>query len=259
MSGLDIGSAAGPARPSARERAYEWIGAAILSGGFAEGEFLDEVALAREVGTSRTPVREALHRLQAERFVDLVPRRGAQVRVVNATELQEIYQARFLIEADAAVNICGRRRGSPPAAHNSLEAMEAAGRSRMWNELAQLDQAFHSSIVQHHGNAVLAEMYDSLRPRQVRLAVRTLTEVPERLPTIEREHRELTAALDAHDGDRSVMILDAHLREVPEVVRAFSGDMPHAARDKGRRTASRPAPTGGRSNSAEADGRAAKE
>lgn len=62
-------------------------------------------------------------------------------------------------------------------------------------------------------------MYDSLRPRQVRLAVRTVTELPERLSTIEREHRGLVAALDAHDGDRCLAILAAHLREVPEVVR----------------------------------------
>ena len=213
----------GRIQQSASDRAYEWIGAAILSGELMEGQFLDEVAVAKAVGTSRTPVREAFHRLQAERYVELVPRRGAQVRVVNATELREIYQARFLIEADAAVKICARRRGSPPNAENLIDAMEAAGRCAQWNDMAQLDQHFHSSIVHYSGNAVLAEMYDSLRPRQVRLAVRTISKLPERLPAIEREHRELVAALDAHDGDRCVSVLDAHLREVPELVRAFSG------------------------------------
>lgn len=209
-------------RQSARERAYETIGAAILAGTFAEGEFLDEAVLAREVGTSRTPVREALHRLQAERFVELVPRRGAQVRVVTSTEMREIYQARFVIEANAIGKICDRRLGAPPEASELIEAMEAAGRNRDWNELSQLDQVFHSSIVRHQGNAVLGEMYDSLRPRQVRLGVRTLTEGPERLPIIEREHRELQAALNAHDGPLSTSILNVHLQEIPELVRAFS-------------------------------------
>ncbi|WP_017571049.1 GntR family transcriptional regulator [Nocardiopsis halotolerans] len=221
MSDQGISGEAGKPRPSARERAYEWICTAILSGVFSEGQFLDEAALAREVNTSRTPVREALHRLQAERFVELVPRRGAQVRVVNATEMREVYQARFVIESDAMVRICERRLGSPPESGELLEAMEAAGRDRNWNELAQLDQAFHSSIVRHRGNAVLSEMYDAMRPRQVRLSVRTITEVPERLPTIEHEHRRLKAALDAHDGELSVSVLDTHLREVPELVRAF--------------------------------------
>lgn len=222
MSDQGISSRARTKRPSARERAYEWIVDAILSGVFTEGEFLDEIALAGEVGTSRTPVREALHRLQAEHFVELVPRRGAQVRVVNTTEMREVYQARFVIEADAVTKICGRDRGSPPNFQETIEAMEAAARKRDWNQLAQLDQLFHSSIVRHQGNAVLAEMYDSMRPRQVRLSVRTMTELPERLQTIEREHRELAAALEQNDGPRSVAILNAHLREVPEIVQAFS-------------------------------------
>ena len=151
MSDQGISSRAKKTRPSARERAYDWIGNAILTGVFTEGEFLDEIALAREVGTSRTPVREALHRLQAERFVELVPRRGAQVRVVNATEMHEIYQARFVIEADAVSRICGRRQGSPSDSRELIEAMEAAARDRDWNQVAQLDQLFHSSIVRHRG------------------------------------------------------------------------------------------------------------
>lgn len=222
MSDQGISSRASTKRPSARERAYEWIVEAILSGVFTEGEFLDEIALAGEVGTSRTPVREALHRLQAERFVELVPRRGAQVRVVNTTEMREIYQARFVIEADAVTKICAKQKGAPPGFRETIEEMEDAGRARDWNRLAQLDQLFHGSIVRHQGNAVLAEMYDSMRPRQVRLAVRTMNELPERLQTIEREHRELEAALAGHDGPRSVAILNTHLREVPEIVQAFS-------------------------------------
>ncbi|MEU0491434.1 GntR family transcriptional regulator [Nocardiopsis changdeensis] len=213
----------GTVRRSARERAYEWIGEAILSGRYAEGQFLDEVALAGEVGTSRTPVREALHRLQAESFVELVPRRGAQVRVVTSTEMKEIYQARFVIESHAATEICRHRRGAPADARGLIEAMEAAGRERDWNTMARLDQAFHGSIVRHRGNAVLAEMYEAMRPRQVRLSVRTITEAPERLDTIEREHRMIADRLAEHDGEAAVAVLATHLREVPEVVRAFPG------------------------------------
>ena len=208
--------------PSARERAYGWIAQAILSGTFSEGQFLDEVALAREVGTSRTPIREALHRLQAERFVDLVPRKGAQVRVVTVTEMRQIYQTRFVIEADALTRICARRLGAPPESHELVEGMERARRDQNWDELARLDQLYHASIVRHTGNAVMADIYESLRPRQIRLAVKNLHSSPERLPLIEREHRELVTALDEHDGERGVGIIETHLREVPELVRAFS-------------------------------------
>ncbi|MFC4000312.1 GntR family transcriptional regulator [Prauserella oleivorans] len=211
-----------PPTPSARDRAYDWIANAILSGTYSEGEFLDEVGLAREVGTSRTPIREALHRLRAERFVELVPRKGAQVRVVTVTEMREIYQARYVIEADALTKICARRLGAPAESHELVAAMEAARRDEDWNSIAQLDQRFHAGLVRHAGNAVMADIYESLRPRQIRLAVKNLHSSPERLPVIEREHRELVAAIDEHDRDRSVEILGVHLREVPELIRAFS-------------------------------------
>jgi DNA-binding GntR family transcriptional regulator len=210
-------------KTSAGQRAYAWIRDAILNGEFAEGEFIDEGALADRVNTSRTPVREALQRLQVERYVDLLPRRGAQVRVVTAVEMREIYQARFVLESDALRTICQRRAGLPEGARALIEEMEEAGRAKDWNRFAQLDQVFHSEIVRHQRNTVIAELYDALQPRQVRLGTRTLLEAPARLTTIEHEHRELVAALDRHDAEASVDVLRRHLREVPELVHAFSG------------------------------------
>jgi DNA-binding GntR family transcriptional regulator len=213
----------GAGKASAGQRAYAWIRDAILNGEFAEGEFIDEVALADRVNTSRTPVREALQRLQVERYVDLLPRRGAQVRVVTAVEMREIYQARFVLESDALRTICERQAGLPESARVLIKEMEEAGRAKDWNGFAQLDQLFHSEIVRHQRNAVIAELYDALQPRQVRLGTRTLVEAPSRLATIEHEHRELVVALDRHDAEASVEVLRRHLREIPELVDAFSG------------------------------------
>ena len=213
-----------PARTSAGQRAYEWIRDAILRGDFAEGEFIDEVALSERVNTSRTPVREALQRLQVERYIDLLPRRGAQVRVVTAAEMREIYQARILLESDALRGICRRHAGSPDEAEALLAEMEQAGEARDWNAYARLDYRFHAAIVRHHGNAVIADLYDALQPRQVRLGTRTMMEAPARLPTIESEHRQLVAAMQAHDADTCVSVLSTHLREVPELVDAFGGN-----------------------------------
>ncbi|MGB3355003.1 MAG: GntR family transcriptional regulator [Mycobacterium sp.] len=222
MSTIGAPTGADAVKTSASQRAYGWIRDAILSGEFAEGEFIDEVALAARVSTSRTPVREALQRLQVERYVDLLPRRGAQVRVVTALEMREIYQARFVLESDALRTICQRQAGVPDSARALVGKMEQAGQSHDWNGFAQLDQMFHAEIVRHRRNAVIAELYDSLQPRQVRLGTRTLVEAPARLTTIEHEHRELIAALDRHDADASVEVLRRHLREIPELVDAFS-------------------------------------
>lgn len=212
------------AKPSAGQRAYEWIRDAILRGEFAEGEFIDEVALSEQVNTSRTPVREALQRLQVERYIELLPRRGAQVRVVTAVEMREIYQARFLLESEALRTICARKVGAPESADSLIAEMEAAGKARDWNAFAQLDQMFHAAIVRHQRNAVIADLYDTLQPRQVRLGTRTLVEAPGRLVTIESEHRELMTAMRAADTDSCVNVLRTHLREVPELVDAFGGN-----------------------------------
>lgn len=213
----------GSAPTSARENAYRRISEAILAGEFAEGQFLDESSLARAVGTSRTPVREALHRLQAERYVDLVPRRGAQVRTLTATEMQEIYDARLIIESAALAKICRHERGAPASAPEVLDAIEEAGSRRDWSTFARLDQQFHQSIVEHGGNGVLTDLYLTLRPRHIRLAIRTITEAPHRRETIEREHRELLAAMDAHDADEAARVLNEHLRFVPELIDALPG------------------------------------
>lgn len=212
------------AKPSAGQRAYEWIRDAILRGDFAEGEFIDEVALSEQVNTSRTPVREALQRLQVERYIDLLPRRGAQVRVMTAVEMREIYQARFLLESEALRTICARHAGAPESAESLIAEMEAAGQARDWNTFALLDQMFHAAIVRHQRNAVIADLYDTLQPRQVRLGTRTLVEAPSRLMTIETEHRELMTAMRAADTDACVSVLRTHLREVPELVDAFGGN-----------------------------------
>ncbi len=144
------------------------------------------------------------------------------MRVVTAVEMREIYQARFVLESDALRTICTRRAGVPDAARELVLQMEQAGSARDWNRFAQLDQLFHSEIVRHQRNAVIADLYDSLQPRQVRLGTRTLTEAPDRLLTIESEHRDLLAAIDNHDAEGSVDVLRRHLREIPELVNAFS-------------------------------------
>lgn len=210
---------------SAPQRAYAWISSAILSGHYAEGEFLDEARLSQDVGTSRTPVREALLRLRAERYVDLVPHRGAQVHVMRPRELREIYQARFVIESDAIDRICRNCKGAPSGASSLLDRMEAAGRDEEWLQFAKMDQQLHSSIVQHQGNSVINEMYEYLGPRHTRLAVRTLTEATWRLETIQSEHRQLLSALEAHDADRGIDVLRRHLREIPEIVGVLQPEM----------------------------------
>lgn len=215
--------ASGESRPrSASDRAYQWISGAILTGVFTEGQFLDEVELSRAVGTSRTPVREALHRLQAERYIDILPRRGAQVRIISARELDEIYATRFVIESHAFGEIVSQGQPLPEQATAIAEDLMTAGREQRWNDVAQYDQRLHSLLVAQAGNGVMSQLYDSLQPRQVRLAVRTVTTAPERLDIIHAEHLDMIEHLSAGHLDGAIATLRKHLDRIPSLMRTFS-------------------------------------
>ena len=101
----DPSAAQGPAR----DRVYVWLRDEIIRGSIEGGRFLDELWVSGTMGVSRTPVREAFHRLAAEKFITLLPRKGAQVRTVTARELEEVYQSRQLIEGHAVTVLCAPR------------------------------------------------------------------------------------------------------------------------------------------------------
>jgi DNA-binding GntR family transcriptional regulator len=210
-----------PAAGPARERVYGWLRDGIIAGELEGGRFLDEHWVSGVVGVSRTPVREAFHQLAAERFISLLPRKGAQVRTVTARELEEVYQSRRLIEGHALSALCAREAGAPPEMAELIDEMDVAGRARDWFAVSGFDRRFHRAIVNAAGNSVLTELYDTLRSRQQRVAVRALEARPERLPIIDAEHRSLVAALDRHDETEALRILHQHLRPVSEVVSAL--------------------------------------
>jgi DNA-binding GntR family transcriptional regulator len=206
---------------SARDRVYEWVRDEIIKGTLPAGRFLDEVWISELVGTSRTPVREAFHRLNSERFIDLLPRRGAQVRTVTSRELEEVYASRRLIEGHAARALCVAEAGTPGQLDELAGQMEDAGREQDWFTVARLDRAFHRAIVEAHGNSILTELYDGLRSRQQRVAVRALQIRPQRVPEIDRQHRAIIDALTRNDVDGVAVLLDEHLRPIPEITAAL--------------------------------------
>lgn len=205
----------------ARERVYTWLRDGIISGELEGGRFLDEMWVSGVVGVSRTPVREAFHRLAAERFISLLPRKGAQVRTVTARELEEVYQSRRLIEGHAIAALCANRAGAPAELPELIEAMANSGAERDWFAVSGFDRRFHRAIVNAAGNTVLTELYDTLRSRQQRVTVRALEARPERLTVINEEHRALVAALNDHDVEEASRLLEEHLRPVSEVMSAL--------------------------------------
>ncbi len=207
-----------PDRPGpARERVYEFVRAAILRGDYAGGEFLEEETVCRAAGVSRTPVREAFHRLESERFLELLPRRGARVRPVTARDMVELYETRRLIEGFAIDRICARGGGGLAQVAERAAELRALG-DRDAHAHVEIDRMLHRSLVASAGNAILVEAYDGLQARQQRVALAALTSDPSRIGLILDEHDKIIAALEACDAETARSVLSRHLSPVESVM-----------------------------------------
>jgi DNA-binding GntR family transcriptional regulator len=219
-----------PADPSnpgkhepARRRVYEYVRDGILDGRLTDGSFLEEEHISLAVGVSRTPVREAFQQLHSERLIELLPRRGAMVRVVTVRELMEVYETRLVIETHAACKLCAGRLPPPPAMTDALAGMRQSQGTAPSLAHVRLNTVFHHALVAAAGNGVMTELYESLRLRQERVAMTSVGMDPGRRRVIFDEHVALVAALEAHDADAAAGILSQHLRPIREIVSRLPG------------------------------------
>ncbi|WP_432891739.1 GntR family transcriptional regulator [Kribbella sp. CA-245084] len=196
---------------SGRDRAYQYLRGTVLSDPAVSGTFINEQAVATEVGISRTPVREALLMLAAEDLVQLVPHRGAFVAPVPGREIAEMMQARGVIECWAATT-------SLASGHPPVEAMsDVLGQQRAIvdnsdpKEFIELDSQFHALLVEAGGNSVLGRLYESLRARHVLLGVVALQRSTTRRQDVLAEHQAIVDGLAAGKPAAAEKAIRRHL------------------------------------------------
>lgn len=180
--------------------AYARLKEDIRSNLMPPGYQAPEPEIAERLGMSRTPVREALIRLEAEGLVELIPRRGARVLPIKAEDIKEIYQILTALEPDAAASLAERRPSAEElaplrqATDEMAEALEAGDLDR-W---AAADDRFHITLLELHGNrrmhAFVSSMFD--QAHRARIVTLRLRETPVRST---QEHREILDRLA--DGD----------------------------------------------------------
>jgi DNA-binding GntR family transcriptional regulator len=187
----------------AAERAYRHIKRALMEQEYAGGTLLTEGEIAAAVGLSRTPVREALLRLEAEGLLRLYPKKGALVLPLSAQEIDDVFEARELVETFAAGKAWPRRADLVAKLEPLLAAMDAHQRSGDARAFMAADRAFHAAVVGAAGNAVLDKLYASLRDRQMCMGVAALRISPERVLRAAREHAAMVDALRGDDRDEA--------------------------------------------------------
>jgi DNA-binding GntR family transcriptional regulator len=211
-----LDSPSGPARPAA-QRAYAHVKERLLDGRFAGGTLLSENDLAQRLGVSRTPVRHAFARLQAEGLLELYPKRGALVVPVLPSEADDVLEVRLLLEPH-----CARRAtaaGAPLVAGLRAAIADQERARASGTGFPEADRRFHCVLVAAAGNALLLRQYDLLRDRHQRIAATTVARDPSRVERFIAEHREIAEAIERGDGEAAAELMRAHLQTAHELAR----------------------------------------
>lgn len=194
-----------------RELVFEALHEAIVSGVLAPGERLMEVQLAEELGVSRTPVREAIRKLELSGFVVMIPRRGAYVADISLKEVAEVFEIRGALEALAASLATER------ASDEEIEQMERLlvelGKSveaQDVDALVDLDTRFHDALYKASRNERLGQILSTLREQIQRFRGKTLAN-PARMVVALEEHRALVEAIASRDSELAAQRAIQHI------------------------------------------------
>jgi DNA-binding GntR family transcriptional regulator len=182
------------------EEAYQAIRTNILDNRWSPGFQATELEVATQLNMSRTPVHEALMRLQQEGLVEVIPRHGMRVLPVSPADMKEIYEVLRSLEATAAELAAARKLG--PAELRPLEeaseAMDAALKADDLDAWAEADEAFHAHLLDLSGNRILKQMVLNTWDRAHRARMVTLRLRPKPVHST-REHRALVKAIKQGD------------------------------------------------------------
>jgi DNA-binding GntR family transcriptional regulator len=189
----------------------------ILAGRLEPGTELSEVALAKDFGTSRGPLREALGRLASEGLVTITPRRGAVVAQLSREEFIDAYQVREALET-LAVRLAVPLMSDAEIAHlrELCELMDRAARDDEVRVFFDTNNSFHEALVRGSRNRKLHDVHRMLVGQMVPYLPRSL-ELRGNLQQSVAEHQAILAAIEERDVERAAALLAEHI-EVPQRV-----------------------------------------
>jgi DNA-binding GntR family transcriptional regulator len=199
-------------RDSTPERIATQLRSGIVSGRLAPGQALREVEIARQLGVSRGPVREAFQRLIQEGLLEAHPARGVFVPQLAADDIADLYLARGAVEIAAAQLLAS---SGTPEAFADLSAALAELRAAPaddWDELARLDLQLHEILVRSTGSKRLARMFGTLAV-ETRLCMVALESFYPRRADLVTEHAEIVEAITQRDAATATRLIERHMSD----------------------------------------------
>lgn len=201
-----------------RDVVFNTLRQAILRGELKPGERLMEIQLANKLGVSRTPIREAIRKLELEGLVLMIPRKGAEVAEITEKSLRDVLEVRRALEELAVQLVCEK------ITEEEIEELKAAAREFEnvlkdgdITKIAEADVRFHDVIYMAIDNQKLIQLLNNLREQMYRFRVEYLKREEVR-PQLLAEHEEIIATIERREKDTATKVVCEHIDNQVEAV-----------------------------------------
>ena len=201
-----------------REMVYEELKMQILKGSIIPGTRMMEVELAEEMGVSRTPIREAIRKLEKEGLVTIEPRRGAYASMISTEDMVEILEVRQDLEALAAYFAADRMTEEKIEELREVSnSYNEAVKSGKMEDMIKYDTRFHHIIVESCRNKNLVQMIEQLQELVLRFRYIYYDNF-RRAENMPDEHEAIVAAISEGNADKARAAADIHIDRLKELV-----------------------------------------
>lgn len=210
-----------------RDVVFNTLRQGILRGLLPPGLRLMEIQLAKQLGVSRTPVREAIRMLELEGLVKTIPRKGAEVAEITPKDLHDVLEVRCAMEALAVELSCKTITTEElEALKKVLDKFRHLVPKGDVNELAECDVEFHDIIIQSTQNKRLIQLLNNLREQMYRYRLEYLKDISTHQHLI-KEHQAIVNCLEHHDVEGAKQIINAHIsRQYEDVIQNLRKHVP---------------------------------
>ncbi|MGN0161188.1 MAG: GntR family transcriptional regulator [Lachnospiraceae bacterium] len=206
-----------------RDVVFNTLRQAILKGEMEPGERLMEIALANKLGVSRTPIREAIRKLELEGLVNMIPRKGAIVASISEKDMKDVLEVRITLE-ELAVTLAIQNMQT-----EDIETLKKAGKafedaviSRDIVNIVEADVMFHDIIYNKTGNNRLIQIISNLREQMYRYRLEYIKDARTHSILIS-EHNDLVACMEKKDVDAAKKTIREHISNQERgIVRAIN-------------------------------------
>ena len=216
------------------ERIYAQLKDDIFEFRLLPGDRFSEGEIAERMAASRTPVRQALYRLEREGYLEVYFRSGWQVKPFDFAHFEELYEVRIVLELESVKRLCERPAGELPEALEQLRRtwiVQPEQRLQDGREVSRLDERFHCQLVEAAGNREMARLHAEVSEK-IRIIRRLdFTQGP-RVEITYEEHARILGAILSRRCEEAQLLLKTHIEVSKAEVRKITLHMLHSARQR---------------------------